>query len=115
MLYSILIYVDEDKVAALTPAQDEEHIERHLQIRERLKARGKLGPAARLEPTALAKHIRTATGEVIDGPYAETKEQFLGFYIVDCESEGEAIDIAKSLPSLNTVFEVRPVKRYFPV
>jgi hypothetical protein len=114
MLYSILIYVAEDKVAALSPADDDEHIERHMKIQERLRALGKLGPAVRLERTSTAKHLRTAGAEVVDGPFSETKEQLLGFYIVDCESELEALEIARSLPSLDTVFEIRPVKRYFP-
>ena len=114
MLYSILIYVDEQKVAALTPAQDEEHISRHLSIQEQWRARGRLGPAARLEATSTAKYLRTEDGAVLDGPYAETKEALLGFYTVECETEAEAIDFARSLPSLGTVFEIRPVKRYFP-
>ena len=115
MLYSIFIYVAEDKVAALTLAEEEAHIARHLQIHEKLRAQGKLGPCARLMETATAKHLRTgSTPMVVDGPFAETKEQLLGFYIVDVESEQEALDIAGSLPSLNTVFEVRPVKLYFP-
>jgi hypothetical protein len=114
MLYSILIYVDESKVAALTPREDDAHIERHLKIQEQLRARGKLGPSVRLEATRTAQHLRTEDGvQVIDGPFAETKEQLLGFYIIDCESQDEALDIAKSLPSLGTIFEVRPVKRIF--
>jgi hypothetical protein len=115
MLYSILIYVAEDRVAALTQTEDDEHIERHLRLQERLKAHGKLGPAVRLERTSTAKHLRTdGVHTVVDGPFAETKEQLLGFYIVDCESQDEALEIARSMPSIGTVFEVRPVKRYFP-
>lgn len=115
MLYSILIYVDERKVAALTPAEDDDHIQRHLKIHDQLRAKGKLGPCVRLEGTARAKQVHTAErGTIIDGPFAETKEQLLGFYIVEVESEAEAIEIAQSLPSLGTIFEVRPVKRYFP-
>ena len=115
MLYSILIYVDENKVAALTPAQDEEHIAQHMSIQEQLRSRGKLGPAVRLERTATAKQLRTGEdGLVVDGPFADTKEQLLGFYIVDCESDEEVLDIARSLPNLGTIFEIRPVKRFFP-
>jgi hypothetical protein len=113
-MYSILIYVDENKVAALTPAEDDDHIARHMKIQEQWRARGKLGPAVRLERTATAKHLHTLDGHVTDGPFAETKEQLLGFYIVDCETEDEALDFARSLPNLGTVFEIRPVKRYFP-
>ena len=118
MLYSILIYVDEDAVAAMAPGEEEEHIERHLKVHERLTAQGKLGPCVRLMETSTAKRLKTSRASsasaVLDGPYAETKEQFLGFYIVDVESEQEAIEIARSLPSVDTVFEVRPVKLYFP-
>jgi hypothetical protein len=114
MLYSILIYVDESKVAAMTQAEDDDHIARHLQIHEKLRARGKLGPVVRLQDTSTAKQLRTdGQPYVVDGPFAETKEQLLGFYIVDCDTEDEALDIARSLPSLGTVFEIRPVKRAF--
>ena len=50
----------------------------------------------------------------MDGPYAETKEALLGFYTIECDTEAEAIEFARSLPSLGTVFEIRPVKRFFP-
>jgi hypothetical protein len=115
MLYCILIHVDEAAVAALGPGEEDAHIARHLQIHEQLAAQGKLGPVARLMETAVAKQLHTAgKPTLIDGPFAETKEQLLGFYIVDVESEQEAIDIARSLPSINSVFEIRPVKLYFP-
>lgn len=115
MLYSILIYVAEDEVAALTPEQDEDHVSRHLKIHEQLSARGKLGPVVRLMPTRTAKQVRTAGRQVVvDGPFAETKEQLLGFYVVDCESYEEAEALARSLPSVNTIFEIRPVRLFFP-
>lgn len=115
MLYSILIYVSEDEVAALTPEQDEDHVLRHLKIHEQLSARGKLGPVVRLMPTRTAKQVRTEGRQVVvDGPFAETKEQLLGFYVVDCESYEEAEALARSLPSVNTIFEIRPVRLFFP-
>jgi hypothetical protein len=78
-------------------------------------AQNRLGPCVRLMPTTTAVQVRTEGQPVItDGPFAETKEQLLGFYMVDCESIEEAIEIARSLPSVSTVFEVRPVKLYFP-
>jgi hypothetical protein len=60
--------------------------------------------------------LRDHNGEplVIDGPFAETKEQLLGLYVVECASMDEALEIARSLPVLNTSFEVRPVRRYIP-
>jgi hypothetical protein len=115
MLYSILIYVPEDEVAALTAEQDEDHVSRHLKIHEQLSARGKLGPVVRLMPTRTAKQVRTAGKQVVvDGPFAETKEQLLGFYVVDCDSYEEAEALARSLPSVSTIFEIRPVRLFFP-
>ena len=115
MLYSILIYVAEDAVTAMGKEGEDEHIARHLKIHEKLAAKGQLGPCVRLMPTSTAVQLRTAGGSmIVDGPFAETKEQFLGFYIVDCESQEEAIEIARSLPSVDTVFEIRPVKLFFP-
>lgn len=115
MLYSILIYVAEDAVAAMGKEQEDAHVAQHLKIHEKLAAKGKLGPVVRLMPTATAVQLRTAGGPmIVDGPFAETKEQFLGFYIVDCDSTEEAIEIARSLPSIGTVFEIRPVKLFFP-
>lgn len=116
MLYSILIYVAEDRVSAMTQEEDDDHIARHMQLHEKLAAQGKLGPVVRLMPTTTAVQVRTADEPpvIVDGPFAETKEQLLGFYMVDCESLEEAIAIARSLPSVNSVFEIRPVKLYFP-
>lgn len=115
MLYSILIYVSEDEVGKMTPADDAAHVAQHLKVHETLSAQGKLGPCVRLMPTRTARQLRTA-GElrVVDGPFAETKEQLLGFYVVDCETEEEAMSIARSLPSIGTIFEIRPVKLFFP-
>lgn len=115
MLYSILIYVSEDVVDAMTQQEEDAHIAQHLQLHEKLAARNKLGPVVRLEPTRTAKQLRTAGAPlVVDGPFAETKEQLLGFYIVDCESSAEALEIARTLPSVGSIFEIRPVKLYFP-
>lgn len=64
-------------------------------------------------PTRTARHLRTSQDLVVDGPFAETKEQLLGFYIVDVESEEEAMKIARQLPTVGAVFELRPVRLYF--
>jgi hypothetical protein len=115
MLYSILIYVPEDLVDAMSTEEVDAHIAKHLRVHDRLRAENRLGPCVRLMPTTTAVQLRTtSTPHVIDGPFAETKEQLLGFYIVDCKSLEEAIDIARSLPSVRTIFEIRPVKLFFP-
>jgi len=115
MLYSILIYVPEDLVDAMSSEDMDAHIAKHLRVHEQLRAEDRLGPVVRLMPTTTAVQLRTSnTPHVIDGPFTETKEQLLGFYIVDCKSLEEAIDIARSLPSVRTIFEIRPVKLFFP-
>ena len=99
----------------MSQAEEDAHIEQHLAVHAKLTAKNKLGPCVRLHPTSTAVQLRTAGQPMlIDGPFAETKEQFLGFYIVDCESSEEAVEIARSLPSIGTVFEIRPVKLFFP-
>jgi hypothetical protein len=116
MFYSILIYVSEARVEAMTAEEDAAHVAQHLQIHEKLAAHHQLGPVVRLMPTHTARQLRTAGGDptVVDGPFAETKEQLLGFYIVDCKSAEDAMNIARALPSVGTIFEVRPVKLFFP-
>lgn len=115
MLYAILIYAPEDQVDAMTQADDDAHIAQHLRLHEGLVAENRLGPCVRLMATTTAVQVRTEGKPLlIDGPFAETKEQLLGFYVVECESVEAAIEVARSLPSINSVFEIRPVRRYFP-
>lgn len=115
MLYSILIYAPEDLVDAMSKEEEATHIAKHLQVHDRLAAQGRLGPVVRLMPTTTAVQLRTtSTPHVLDGPFAETKEQLLGFYIVDCQSLEQAIEVARSLPTVRTIFEIRPVKLFFP-
>src|SRR3546814_2929215 len=71
----------------------------HLAVHEKLAAKGRLGPVARLMPTTTATTVRPGHDPlVVDGPFAETKEQLLGFYLVDCATLEEAIEVARSLP-----------------
>lgn len=111
MLYSILIYVDESRVDAMSAAEEEEHVVKHIVIHDKLVEQGKMGPVVRLMPTSTAVQVRTK-GEpmLIDGPFAETKEQFLGFYIVDCETLQEAIDAARGFLNETGSLEIRPLR-----
>ena len=87
-------------------------------VREKLERQGKLGPVARLLPTTAATTLRKDRKPplVIDGPFAETKEQLLGFYIVDCAGLDEVIEITKELGQANPggAYEIRPVGVFFP-
>jgi len=55
-------------------------------------------------------------GMVVDGPFAETKEQLLGLYVVDCDDTGAALAVARDLRRANpsAVYEIRPIRRYIP-
>lgn len=119
MLYAVLCYNDENAVAAWSQEEDDAVMARLAKVEEGMKAKGKLGPVARLLPTTAATTLRKNSGEplIIDGPFAETKEQFLGFYTVDCETLDEAIQFAKDLavanPGLGS-YEIRPVAVFHP-
>ena len=113
MYYAILCYHSEDAVGAWTRDEDEACMTRLKAVQEKYAAQGKLGPVARLLPTTAATTLRAGKGEtlVIDGPFAETKEQLLGFYLFDCEDLDEAVQIARELSAANPggAHEVRPV------
>jgi hypothetical protein len=69
-------------------------------------------------PTTAATTLRKSEDPplVIDGPFAETKEQLLGFYVVDCKDLAEALEIARELAAANPggSYEIRPIELYFP-
>jgi len=118
MLYSVLCYQSETLAAGRTKQEDDAMMVRLMHVQEKLKAEGKLGPVARLMPTTTATHVRAGKDPmVIDGPFAETKEQLLGFYVLDCASLEEAIEAAKLLAREKDhgTLEIRPVAIFNPV
>lgn len=118
MQYAILCYHSESTVCAWTKEEDEAVMAKLAMVQERLAKEGRLGPVARLMPTTAAttlkKHKEPAV--VIDGPFAETKEQLLGFYIVNCLSLEDALGIARELGQVNPggSYEIRPVAVFRP-
>jgi hypothetical protein len=117
MLYAILAYHVEADVMSWTAAEDAAVMTGLSQVHERLKQDRQLGPAARLDATGKARTLRgPGEGIVLDGPFAETKEQLLGFYIVDCASDDAAVDAARKLRRANpgAVYEIRPIMLYLP-
>jgi hypothetical protein len=117
MLYAILCYHDEDFVGSWTKEQDAAVMKKLAVVQDRLTKQGRLGPVARLLPTTSATTLRKDEPPlVIDGPYAETKEQLLGFYVVDCNNLDEALDIARDLGAANPggAYEIRPVGSFAP-
>lgn len=117
MLYAILAYHAEGVVESWTEEEDAALMTDLLEINDRLVREKHLGPAARLGPTARAVTLRgKGLGIVTDGPFAETKEQLLGFYVVDYPTIDAAVAAARELRSANptAVYEIRPISLYLP-
>src|ERR1700716_55553 len=117
MLYAILCYHDEDTVGSWSKEQDAAVMKKLAIVQDKLTKQGRLGPVARLFPTTSATPRRKdGQPTVNDGPYAETKEQLLGFYVVDCKNLDEALDVARELGAANPggAYEIRPVGLFQP-
>lgn len=116
MLYAILAYHDERLIEALTEEQRNALMGELMKAHDEIDATGLLGPAARLDFTGSAMTLREPEAPVIDGPFAETKEQLLGFYVVDVASEEDAVEGARKLRRVNrtAVYEIRPITLYLP-
>jgi hypothetical protein len=118
MLYALLCYNDEDMVFSWSKEEDAAVMAGLGVVHEKLARQGKLGPSLRLMPTTAATTLRKDTDPplVLDGPFAETKEALLGFYIVDCDSLQEAIGITRDLAKANPggAYEIRPLLFYSP-
>jgi hypothetical protein len=112
MLYAILCYHDEDTVGSWTREQDAAVLQKLSVVQDKLARQGRLGPVARLLPTTAATTLRKENPPVvIDGPFAETKEQLLGGYLVDCNNLDESLAVAGELGAANPggAYEIRPV------
>jgi hypothetical protein len=111
MQYAILCYDSEAVVGGWSKEKDDAVMAKSLAAKTALAARGKMGPTLRLMPTTTATTIRAGAHPVVlDGPFAETKEQLLGFYIVECEDLNEAIEISKQFLHGSGALEIRPIK-----
>jgi len=116
MLYAILCYHDEDELSAWSKEEDDAVLAKRAVVTRRLAAEGRLGPVARLMPTTAAVTVRSGGEQlVIDGPFAETKEQLLGFYIIECATLEDAIATAQEMRRGESgAFEIRPLRLFEP-
>ena len=115
MLYALLCYNDEKVVWSWDRSQEDKVMAQLGEVRGRLEKAGKIGPSLRLMPTTAATTLRKSDPPlIIDGPFAETKEQLLGIYILDVADLDEALDVAKDLGAANPggSYEVRPLALY---
>ncbi|OJU28433.1 MAG: hypothetical protein BGN91_06585 [Nitrobacter sp. 62-13] len=112
MLYAILCYNNEDVVGSWSKEHDAAVMRKLAVVQDRLRKQGRLGPVARLLPTTAATTLRKENPPlIVDGPFAETKEQLLGFYVIDCKNLEDALETAQELGDANPggSYEIRPV------
>jgi hypothetical protein len=116
MLYAILCYHDENVVNGWTKDEDDAVLARRARVSDRLAEAGRHGPAVRLMPTTAAVTLRMGKEPlVLDSPFAETKEQLLGFYVLDFPSLEDAIASVQEMTRDETVkMEIRPLKLFVP-
>jgi hypothetical protein len=110
--YMLLIYEDEAREADLGEEERQASIARHIDLARRLRSENRLLAADPLQPAMTATCVRVDNGRVVttDGPYAETKEQLAGFYLVEAADLDQALADAAAIPSAaRGVIEVRPI------
>jgi hypothetical protein len=110
--YMLMICTDEQWYASLSPEELGGFQKGYFAFMEEMNERGVLRDGARLRPTTDSTTVRVRDGETItsDGPFAETKEQVGGYYLVDCKDLDEAIEIAAKIPAAaHGTIEVRPI------
>jgi hypothetical protein len=118
MLYAILCYHNESGFGYLTKEQVDAVMAKLGAVTDRLASEGRLGPVVRLLPTTTATSLKKDREPplVVDGPFAETKEQLLGMYVVECASLDDALDVARDLGQATPggTYELRPIASFRP-
>ncbi len=115
MRYLMLIYYDEVANDQMSQQEQEASYAAHVAFGEEAQKRNAMRDGKALLPTTSAKTVRVRTGKplVTDGPFAETKEQLGGFYLLDCKDLDEALEMAALLPEAkHGSIEVRPILEF---
>jgi hypothetical protein len=110
--YMLLIYDDEGEEAALPEGDLSAIVAAHGALARKWREEGRLLAGDRLQPSDTATTVRMVDGKIVmtDGPYADTKEQLGGFYIIEAEDLDQALADASVIPSVGrSIIEVRPV------
>ena len=115
MHYDMLAYNDEGYVQSWSDEEDAALMAELSAVHARMAETARLGPAARLGSPGKAVTVR-GKALVTDGPFTETKESLLGFYVLDCETLDEAVEAAKAFKAANpsAIYELRPIELYRP-
>ena len=111
MLYSVLIYDSEVMLEKMTDEEHESRLGQHLEFQDSLRESHRLGAVVRLKKSASAVTLQSGSnaGLILDGPFAETKEQLIGFYLVEGESLEAVAEVARKLPLQSGSIEIRPI------
>ena len=112
MRYLCLIYEDEKAWETATAAESEAIMNEYFQFTDDIRKKGKYVAGEALHPTASSTTVRVRNGKVstTDGPFAETKEQLGGFYLIEATDLNDAIQVASRIPSArHGAIEIRPV------
>lgn len=112
MKYMMLIYHSEQEWAKLADPQRQQIVGEYMQLTQQLKSSGHWLASAPLQPTTTASSVQTRDGKqlVTDGPFAETREQLGGYYLIEAKNLDEALGIARRIPGARYgTVEVRPV------
>jgi hypothetical protein len=112
MKYLCLIYDDEKKIEGMSQADSDQFMAAYFAFSDDIQKSGQYVAGEALQPVQTATTLRSRNGKVstTDGPFAETKEQLGGFYLVEAKDLNEALQVAARIPSVRTgSIEVRPV------
>ena len=112
MRYLLMIYSDEQADANRTPEQQETNMADYFAFTNEVREAGVYVGGDALQPTTTATSVRVRNGQVstTDGPFAETKEQLGGYYMLDCENLDQAIEYAAKIPGAKDgCIEIRPI------
>jgi hypothetical protein len=112
MKYMLMVFADEKSYASIPPADAERGVQAYMAYAEALKQAGAFDSTNRLRPISTATTVRVTDGktQVLNGPYAETKEQLGGYFLIDVPDLDAALSWAARCPGAHHgVVEVRPV------
>jgi hypothetical protein len=112
MQYLFMLYLDESKWDKMTPAEQQQGVAAYRSYTEALQSAGAFKGSNRLQPTSAATTVRVADGksQVLDGPFADSKEQLAGYFLIEAPDLDSALSWAARCPAASHgIVEVRPV------
>jgi hypothetical protein len=115
MKYLCLIYDDEKKWETMSKAEADAYMGEYFAFTDGIKASGHYIGGEALQPVATATTVRSRNGKLstTDGPFAETKEQLGGYYLIEARDLNDALQVAQKIPSVRTgSIEVRPIQEF---